>query len=174
MPRRMHRGRTHLLWIAAGVVLAPAILGCFSAAPGLAARSANGESGKAVKPGGALGAFEVAAVGAPPGRIAPTSCVAGDHELFLGADLVDPGTKLVVRLVIDPLDGPAVRVYDAGAPFERSVLFFRDECSAFTMHLEPTGWIINDIIVRRLELSVECENEAGATIRGSVSAARCD
>ncbi len=174
MPRRRRRGRTHLLLIAASVALASAILGCFSAAPGLAARSAGQGSGKAAEPDAALGAFEVAAVGAPPGRIAPTSCVAGDHELFLGADLVDPGTKLVVRLVIDPLDGPAVRVYDTDAPFERSVLFFREECSTFEMHLEPTGWIVNDIVVRRLELSVECANEAGAMIRGSVSAARCD
>ncbi len=174
MMKRKLRGRTHLpaiVAIAAVSTFAPALLGCFSTAPGLAAHSAGQGSGESQ---GALGSFEVASVGAPPGRIAPASCVAGDRELFLGADLVDPGTKLVVRLVIDPLDGPALRIYDADAPFDRSVLFFREDCATFELDLEPTGWIVNDIVVRRLELKVDCENETGATIRGSASAGRCD
>ena len=177
MVKRTLRGWTHLPAIAAiasVIALAPALLGCFSTAPGLAAHSAGSEASDSGKSGSALGSFEVASVGAPPGRIAPASCVAGDHELFLGADLVDPGTKLVVRLVIDPLDGPALRIYDADAPFDRSVLFLRDDCATFELDLEPTGWIVNDIVVRRLELKVDCENETGATIRGSASAGRCD
>lgn len=174
MVKRKSWGRTHLPAIAAGVVFAPAVLGCFSSAPRLSATSASRGSGDAGEPGGSLGAFDVASVGAPPGKVTPKSCVAGDHELFLGADLVDPGTKLVVRVVVDPLDGPALRVYDSATPFERSVLFFRDECTTFEMNLEPTGWIVNDIVVRRLQLNVECENEEGATIRGSAAAARCD
>jgi len=168
MRKRKCWGSAHLPAIAAGIALAPALLGCFSAAPSLQAADGSGD------PSERLGTFDVASIGAPPGRIAPQTCVAGDHELFLGADLVDPATNLVVRLVVDPLDGPALRVYDSGAPFDRSVLFFRDECTTFEMHLEPTGWIVNDIVVRRLELKVECENEAGATIRGSAAAARCD
>jgi hypothetical protein len=120
-----------------------------------------------------LGSFTVASIGAPPGTIEPTQCLAGDNELFLGVDLVDPATALVVRLVIDPLAGPALRVFDSDARFDRSVLFFRDECTVFTMDFGSTGWIVDDIIVRRIELEVECENEDGATIRGRVLAERC-
>ena len=116
----------------------------------------------------------MASIGAPPGTISPASCIAGDHDLFLGADLVDPDTGLVVRLVIDPLQGPVLRIYDGDAPFDRSVLFFRDECTVFTMSLAETGTTVNNIIERHLELEVDCENEDGATIRGSAAAARCD
>ena len=57
--------------------------------------------------------------------------------------------------------------------FDRSVLFFRDECTTFTMDFGSTGWIVDDIIVRRIELEVDCENEDGATIRGRAAAERC-
>jgi hypothetical protein len=121
-----------------------------------------------------LGSFEVASLGAPHATISPSSCVSGEHDVFLGADLLDPGTHLVVRLVIDPLNGPALRVYDADEPFDRSVIFFRDECPIFDMTLERTGYMVNDIVIRSLDLEVECENEDGATIRGSATAGRCD
>lgn len=154
-----------LAWV---IVVAFGSPGCFSSATGLAATRATAE------PGQRLGGFEVSSIGAPPGTIAPATCVAGDHELFLGADLVDPDTHLIVRLAIDPLYGPALRIYDADAPFDRSVLFFRDECTTFGMELGETGTTVNNIVERSLELEVDCENEDGATIRGSASVARCD
>ena len=165
---RARQGGLRCAALAGGIVVALGLPGCFSSATGLAPAHAAGE------PGQRLGTFEVASLGAPPGTIAPASCVAGDHELFLGADLVDPDAHLVVRLVIDPLDGPALRIYDADAPFDRSVLFFRDECTTFGMELEETGTMVNNIVERSLELEVDCENEDGATIRGSASVARCD
>ncbi len=165
------RGGMRCAVLAVGIVGTAALPGCFAAATGLAAATgAGGPDG----PGERLGSFDVASIGAPPGTIAPTTCIVGDHDLFLGADLVDRDSNLVVRLVIDPLAGPAVRVYDADAPFDRSVLFFRDECTTFGMELAETGSMVNNIVERSLELEIECENEDGATIRGSASAARCD
>jgi hypothetical protein len=149
-------------------------VGCFSATPGLDAHGAAGPSDPSDANAARLGSFTVASIGAPPGTIEPTQCLAGDNELFLGVDLVDPATRLVVRLAIDPLAGPALRVFDSGARFDRSVLFFREECATFTMDFGSTGWIVNDIIVRRVELEVDCENEDGATIRGKATAARCN
>ncbi len=154
--------------LAGSIVFAFGLSGCLASATGLEPATAGASSG------GRLGSFEVASIGAPPGTIAPAACVVGDHQLYLGADLVDPDSNLVVRLVVDPLDGPALRVYDADEPFDRSVLFFRDECTTFTMELEETGAVVNNIVERRLELEVECENEDGATIRGSASVAHCD
>lgn len=164
------RRRRGMRWaaLAGSTFVASGLAGCLSSATGLEAATAAGDAGER------LGSFEVASIGAPPGTIAPATCVVGDHELFLGADLVDPDSHLVVRLVIDPLDGPALRVYDADEPFDRSVLFFRDECTAFAIDLAETGSMVNNIVERRLELEVECENEDGATIRGSVTVARCD
>lgn len=153
--------------LAGATAVAAALAGCLSSATGLETSTAAGSDAR-------LGSFDVASIGAPPGTISPASCGAGDHELFLGADLVDPDTRLVVRLVVDPIDGPVIRVYDADAPFDRSVVFFRDECTTFTMDLAETGTMVNNIVERRLELEIECENADGATIRGRASAARCD
>ncbi|MEO7973204.1 MAG: hypothetical protein ABIU84_06410 [Thermoanaerobaculia bacterium] len=154
----------------AGLAIAPLLLGCFSAAPGLGAATAGATPDRE---GDRLGNFAVASIGSPPGTIRPSACIVGDHELFLGADLVDPDTQLVVRLVVDPLAGPALRVYDSTEPFDRTVLFFRDECATFKMDLEETGTIVNNIVLRKLALEVDCENEEGATIRGNASAAEC-
>ncbi|MEO8195457.1 MAG: hypothetical protein ABI689_01915 [Thermoanaerobaculia bacterium] len=157
--------------LAGSIVFASGLSGCLCAATGLEPTAAAGAAEAAGK---RLGRFEVASIGAPPGTITPTTCIVGDHELFLGADLVDPKSNLVVRLVVDPLAGPALRVYDADSPFDRSVVFFRDECTTFRMKLEDTGTMVNNIVERRLDLKVECENEDGATIRGSAAVARCD
>lgn len=165
--RRRRRGWS-LAVLAGTSALAACLAGCVSSATGLEPETAVAEAGER------LGTFRVASIGAPPGTISPASCIAGDHDLFLGADLVDPDTGLVVRLVIDPLQGPVLRIYDGDAPFDRSVLFFRDECTVFTMSLAETGTTVNNIIERHLELEVDCENEDGATIRGSAAAAACN
>lgn len=154
------------------LVLAPAIaaLGCFTTRPAAVAGEAGGSTGSAI----ALGEFDVTSPGGASGTLTPTTCASGDRELFLGADLTDERSGLVVRLVIDPLDGPIVRVYDREAPFERTVLFFRDECDTFESSLEETGWIVNDIRVRRVTLALDCENEEGAAIAGRAHAEHCD
>jgi hypothetical protein len=156
------------LRFALACAFAAGLPGCSSSATGLAAPATAGDAARR------LGSFQVASIGAPPGTIAPTACAAGDHERYLGAELVDADTNLIVRLVIDPLWGPALRVYDGDAPFDRSVLFFREECTTFEMALDETGSTVNGIVERSLALAVECENEDGAVIRGSASAASCD
>lgn len=152
----------------------PLLLGCFGGATGLRATPADPVKPDTDAESAPLGRFEVASIGAPPGTIAPRTCLAGDHELFLGADLVDPESGLVVRLAIDPLYGPALRVFDEDEPFDRSVLFFREECTTFGMDFGETGASINGVTVRSLELDVDCENEEGAVIRGRATASSCE
>lgn len=133
--------------------------------------AATGEGGVS---GPALGEFTVTSPGGARGTVTPTVCLAGDRELFLGADLVDGSAGLIVRLVVDPLEGPILRVFDRAAPFERSVLFFREGCASFELSLEETGWTINDLPVRRLELAIDCESEEGAAIAGRAAAEHCN
>ena len=168
MPVEGSRGRRSLAVLVGVATIAMGLASCGSSATGLEPATSAGKSELG------LGSFQVASIGAPPGTISPVACVVGDHELFLGADLVDPASGLVVRLVIDPIEGPVLRIYDADAPFDRSVLFFREECTDFVMRLADTGTTVNNIVERSLELEVDCENEDGATIRGRAVAARCD
>ena len=105
--------------------------------------------------------------------ISPSSCTAGDRELFLGADLSDDSAGVVIRLVVDPLDGPAVRVFARAAPFENSVVFRRSECRVFHFSLENTGWSINDVQDYRVSLDVDCVSKSGDTLKGKVSVNHC-
>ena len=138
-----------------------------------AASSGVSAGGDESPPAAGIGRFEVSSAAVSRGVIVPTRCDAGDTEQYLGGDLQDEELGVAVRLVVDPLYGPALRVYDTRAPFERSVLFFEEECERFELSLEPTGEEVNSVIVRDFELDVDCENEDGATIYGH-AAGRCD
>ena len=120
----------------------------------------------------ALGSFTVSSRVLGNQVFAPSACTAGDRELFLGADFKGQGSNLVVRLVVDPLDGPAVRIFSADAQLDRSVVFRRSECGVFHFSLDSTGWRVNEMNDYRLTLQLDC-SRPGESISGSASATHC-
>lgn len=138
--------------------------GCFSSKP--VAVTGNGVAE------GNLGSMTVSSPQLGDVTVTPTLCMSGARQYFLGGDFEDEKGGTVVRLVVDPLSGPAVRVFSADAPFEKSVAFRRDQCSVFHFSLDSTGWRINRIDDYRLTLNVDC-SRAGETVRGAVSATHC-
>jgi len=135
-------------------------------------------SGSAVDlPGGAesgqpLGRIEVESSALGSMTLAPESCSSGDLQSFLGGDFSDSANATVVRLVVDPLDGPAVRVFKAAAPFEGDFVFRRTECAVFHFSLDSTGWRVNDVYDYRITLEVDCERP-GEFVKGSLSTTHC-
>ncbi len=122
--------------------------------------------------GQALGSFAVSSQLLGDATLAPTECTAGDRELFLGADLAAPGAPITLRLAVDPLEGPGVRVAASGAPLERAVVFRRSDCSVFHFTLESTGWRVNELNDYRLTLEIDCALP-GERVRGSASSTHC-
>lgn len=120
-----------------------------------------------------LGSFAYTSKGHDSRTIAPTSCTPGDRQLFLGADFSDTQSGMVVRLAIDPLDGPAVRVSSAAKPFEDSVIFRRAECRTFHFSLDGTGWRINDVDDYKISLTLDCTGRNGDTLAGSAAVNHC-
>ena len=106
-------------------------------------------------------------------EVRPSGCIAGGHYLFLGADLVDQKSKLVVRTVEDPLEGPRIRVFDAADSDHRTVSFRRADCSRLVSRLAPTGSMVNGVLLLKLELEVDCRNAAGDAVAGAFSASEC-
>ncbi len=105
--------------------------------------------------------------------LAPTACASGEHQVFLGADFGGTDHQIVTRLAIDPLTGPGVRLFDAQAPFVRTLLMRQADCSSFHLSLERTGWQINEIYVLRVTLELDCSLPSGDGIKGSLAAASC-
>jgi len=120
-----------------------------------------------------LGDLRITPGGSGPLTLSPSVCKAGARELFYGADFEDPASGLVVRLAVDPLSGPALRVFPRTAPLEKNLLFRRSECRAFRYSLDATGWRVGTTQDYRVSLDVDCTNASGDSISGRVSADHC-
>lgn len=105
--------------------------------------------------------------------LSPTLCDSGQHELFLGADFSSPSSPLVTRLVVDPLNGPGVRVFDREARFTRALVFRQEHCATFHFSLGQKNWRLNDIDLLEVQLELDCVLPSGDTLRGKVQAATC-
>lgn len=143
--------------------------GCFS----LAGAPLPGTSTSAEAPPGVLGSMSVSSPLLGNATAAPTACSSGDGQQFLGGDFLDAASGLVVRLAVDPLEGPGARVFDASDPYGKSVVLRRGDCAAFHFSLEETGWKVNDVRDYRLSLELDCALPDGTTVRGSVSTTHC-
>ncbi len=119
-----------------------------------------------------LGSFSVSSQVFGVQSFTPTVCTAGDRQFFLSSDLSSPDSSLVLRLVVDPLEGPAVRLFSSQTPFDKSVVFRRSDCRVFHFSLDSTGWRVNDVYDYRFTLQLECERQ-GESIVGSASSSHC-
>jgi hypothetical protein len=119
-----------------------------------------------------LGTFALSSDSLGHVSLAPASCSAGDRQFFLGADFEDDKNGFVLRLVIDPLYGPAVRVFSQTNPFEEARVFRRGDCRVFQFSLDSTAWRINRVQDYRVSLDLDCAR-GGDAITGHVSAEHC-
>lgn len=66
-------------------------------------------------------------------------CSSGDLEYFLGVDLADVTGSALVRVVIDPLDGPRVRIVLRHGDVRERVVLGPDQCRRLEADVRPTG-----------------------------------
>ena len=158
----MHRSR-----IAALIALAGLSSGCFSTLPLDATDSHRPDAAQH-----SLGSVSLHSERLGQATIAPTACQAGDRAFFLGGDFIDEHAGLDVRFVLDPLEGPALRIFARDAPVEKSTVFHRGDCHVMKYSFTPTNWRINDVFDYRISVAFECA-KAGDAASGELSAAHC-
>ncbi len=101
------------------------------------------------------------------------ACSSGDLEYFLGVDLADQARTAVVRLVIDPIEGPRVRLdVREGEARERLVLE-PAECRQLEARIEPTGWRVNTVRDFSGSVDAECRSGDGRAISLHVRFSHC-
>lgn len=103
----------------------------------------------------------------------PKACDSGEHQVFFGADFSSPESKVVARIVVDPLTGPGVRIFDQEARFEKALVLNKEICQGFHFSLERSGWRINDVYVMKVHLDLDCTLPNGDSVKGGVDAASC-
>jgi hypothetical protein len=101
------------------------------------------------------------------------ACHSRDLEHFLGVDLVDSLGGAIVRLAMDPIDGPRVRiVYGAGGSRQR-VDPAPGRCRQFDADARATNWIVNDVRDVSGFVDVECPADPGPAVSLHVRFSHC-
>ncbi len=119
-----------------------------------------------------LGSIQVSSPRLGDVTVVPTDCTSGARQYFLGGDFSDAKSGMVVRLAVDPIGSPAIRVFSQSAPIDKSVVFRREECSVFHFSLDSTGWRVNHIDDYRITLNVDCAR-GNESVRGTASTTHC-
>lgn len=146
-------------------LLAAALLGvgCFSSGVGQ-----NGKNGPVV-----TGRLELSGPTFGAAVLEPKACTSGEHLVFFGADFSSPESKVVARIVVDPLHGPGARIFDQDKPFDKALVLDRQICQTFHFSLSRNGWRIDDVYLMKVHLDLDCSLPGGDTVKGQLDAASC-
>ncbi|HEX3125838.1 MAG TPA: hypothetical protein VH394_00765 [Thermoanaerobaculia bacterium] len=141
---------------------------------GSAAAAAPAKKTPAPKPSQATNAVAFAGPTLGNGELKTNQCQSGSRRSFLGVDAYDQNTKevLVLRLVIDPIEGPVVRLYkdsDSGP----SLVLRKSDCSTFDYTLESTGSIVNFVSEMKFGIRLDCRGPKGDQVVGNVDLPAC-
>jgi hypothetical protein len=100
-------------------------------------------------------------------------CRSGDLEYFLGVDLEDQARGAVVRLFIDPMYGPRLRVIHGTGESREIAILGRSQCRELEADLRTTGWRVNTVRDFSGSLDAECKSDAGHDVSVHVRFEHC-
>lgn len=125
------------------------------------------------RPSEALNAVAISGPTLGAGELQPTSCASGDQWVFFGAQAVDERSGLGLRLVIDPIEGPVVRVFRTADDGERSIVLRRRDCSRFEYDFGRTGNSFNFVQEVKFSVDLDCKSKAGDFVVGNLAQEAC-
>ncbi len=100
-------------------------------------------------------------------------CASGDIDRFVGFDFLSTHDEGHLRVVLEPIDGPAVRwTYGAGSVQERTVLR-RADCARLDVDAQPTAWEVNDVREVAGYVDLQCVSPDGLHIEGRIAVDHC-
>ncbi|HXU32825.1 MAG TPA: hypothetical protein VN851_19820, partial [Thermoanaerobaculia bacterium] len=106
-------------------------------------------------------------------QIEPTKCISGGRYLFLGVDLIDERSGLIVRLVYDPLRDEFVRIFDPKLNETRTLILSRANCKTFKADLTFGDSMVNGIREMKASIDLDCETPGGNFAVGKVASESC-
>ncbi|HET7062655.1 MAG TPA: hypothetical protein VFI49_00170 [Rudaea sp.] len=103
----------------------------------------------------------------------PDRCSSGDIARFVGFDFLSTHDEGHLRVVLEPIDGPAVRwTYVAGSTQDRTVLR-RADCARLDVDVQPTAWEVNDVREFAGYVDLQCDLPGGLHIEGRIAVDHC-
>jgi hypothetical protein len=103
----------------------------------------------------------------------PAACQTGEVEQFFGFVLGASGSPVVLRAVLDPLDGPGLRITGLEDTPPYGTVLRQADCRRLDLHVQPTGWWVNELRDVSGTLDVSCALNTGLSLEGSVEVSHC-
>ncbi len=100
-------------------------------------------------------------------------CASGDRWSFYGVDLVDASGAGGVRLAIDPIAGPRVRVQLPGDEARSAIVLDEAHCTTYRADVHHNGWTVNDFRSVDGQLELDCTSDKGEHIQGVLTFRQC-
>jgi hypothetical protein len=105
--------------------------------------------------------------------LTPARCVSGDRWSFFGVDLITADGAAAIRIVIDPIAGPRIRLRLPGAEARPPIVLDEARCSTFQADVHHNGWTVNDFRGVDGQLALDCALGADERVRGAVTFRQC-
>jgi hypothetical protein len=105
--------------------------------------------------------------------LTPSHCYSGAREYFHGVDLVDPSSHTLLRVVVDPILGPRLRLVEGGDGEPRVTLLDREQCRVLDAEVDPTAWRVNHVRDVSGHLRLECRGGDGRWLRADLTFSHC-
>jgi hypothetical protein len=101
------------------------------------------------------------------------SCASGDRESFLGVDLADRKEQAILRLVVDPMEGPRLKVVVGGPGSRKSLALPSSSCRRLQARVEPTAWRANRVRDFSGFVDADCTSDTGIDVLARVRFTHC-
>lgn len=102
----------------------------------------------------------------------PSFCQTGEIEQFFGFLLGASGSPIALRAVLDPLDGPGLRVTGVEGTPPYGFVVRPADCRVLDLRLQATDWRVNDLRDLNGSLDVSC-SLGDISLEGSVEVSHC-
>jgi hypothetical protein len=91
-------------------------------------------------------------------------CHSGDRSYFLGVDLEDHAEQAALRVLVEPIDGPRLKVvlFDKESP--KSIKLDRNSCRRLDVEVQPTGWRVNEVVDLSGSVDADCTSDSGIEV----------
>jgi hypothetical protein len=103
----------------------------------------------------------------------PAFCQTGEIEQFFGFVLGASDSPVVFRAVLDPLDGPGLRITGLEGTPPYGFVVRPADCRVLDLRVQPTRWRVNEMRDVSGTLDMSCNLAGGLSLEGSVEVSHC-
>ncbi len=103
----------------------------------------------------------------------PERCSSGDAALFVGFDFLSAHDEGHMRVVVEPIDGPALRWSFGPGTTQSQIVLHRSDCARLDVDVHATDWHVNDVRDFSGSVDLQCDAPGGVRIEGRIAVDHC-